>query len=370
MVKAWLCGRRQWVEVEGCRSELYEALSGTCQGGTCSPSYYASVVRGAGDLPLSQGSSLAHFADDAALVRPIRSDEDIRLLQKDVDLYIGYLRNYGLSVNPTKSKILQVSFATTEPLGLRINGALVEEVTSLRYLGVDLDNRLSFKSHWSRITNSAKATIGAIWRLIEGNPVAMKFLVKERVLPLLSYSLLPAPPTTSATWSKVERLLRYAARLITNRHPKGRPALEDVEEQLSHEELLRLAGLPSAKELALTGHLKFMRACTLSGRRWGHFLEFGSHPRLEPPQRAGLRRRHDPVAPSSTPLLIEPLSAGRFESLSLRAPALLVQTWNAFVLELGEEAAAIIGHYEMFSYVVDVFSSERQSRSSQLVGYE
>ena len=91
-MKDYLTGRTQRVVINGSHSKWSEVKSGVPQGATLGPLNFLLFVN---DLPesLSQGTQCGIFADDTKISRDILTDDDVKLLQRDIDnLYSWSLR--------------------------------------------------------------------------------------------------------------------------------------------------------------------------------------------------------------------------------------------------------------------------------------
>ena len=78
------------------------------------------------------------FADDIRLLAPTRS-----ALERLIDSSAAFFDAYGLTFNPSKSKTLvfsrkKVDFSQLQTV--RLNGANVDFVTSISYLGVKIES--------------------------------------------------------------------------------------------------------------------------------------------------------------------------------------------------------------------------------------
>ena len=179
--------------------------------------------------------------------------------------------------------------------------------------------RLSFSPHWRKTSASAKAALGAIGRLIGWEPGFLRYLLQERVLPLLLFSLGPCAPTTSESWGKANGVLRYAAHRLINRW------------DVHGEALLRLAELPSAEELAGRLIVSLAASAVFGGRRIGSFMERGLAS-WEVPSREGLRVASSLPAEELRPALL-PLQLPRYAVLRSHLPSRLPLIWRTFALE-------------------------------------
>ena len=355
LFQSWLSGRTQTVRVRDgaggfASSAPYPVLSGTPQGATSSPALYGVLVRPSLDLPYSPGTHMQLYADDALLIRPWRTDADFDLFQRDSNLLSSWMSGRGLRLNPVKSRFMVLSLSArpiVPPRPLVVSGAEVPLVQSFRYLGVDLDRRLSLTEHWTGVASSAKRSLGALGKLVEWQweGGGLLHMIRERVLPYLLFSLTPCPPSNGKSWSLIRSLLSYAARRSLNNY------------SLSGAELLSEAGLPSASTLASVSALWLMRSAVIGGRRIGDYLTLGDHPWLSQPTRPGLRSRLPPVDPSAAPFLVQPPPPTRFASLSRMGFTISVATWNSFVRSLGPDAHRIICSRAAFARSAESFSS-------------
>ena len=83
------------------------------------------------------------YADDLCLYRPIPSQHDLFILQKDMDMLVAAINNLALNLNAGKCKT--ITFSRKEsPLSFAINilGTQLDQVSSLKYLGSYLTNDL------------------------------------------------------------------------------------------------------------------------------------------------------------------------------------------------------------------------------------
>jgi hypothetical protein len=262
LCRSWLCGRRMRVRVEGAESEWFHLPSSCPQGSLSGPFFFILSLSRVSEAPFSPGTYLGLYADDATLVCDVSTPEGEARLRRDVNLYAQQIKDLGLSLNPSKSKLLVVGFSPNLALSapLTVHGVEICAVPSVRILGITFDRRLSFAPHFFRIASSAKAATGAIARLVRRDPEALDFILKQRIVPLLLFSISCALPGTSAAWAALNRVPSYASRLITNDWTS------------SSRDVRQAAGLPSASELAVEAVALFTYASLYKGRRYGQWL--------------------------------------------------------------------------------------------------
>ena len=121
-------------------------LSGVPQGSVLGPLLFIDDVS---DTLLSDGSALNLYADDMLPYKPVRSPEDFRHLQSDIDHISDWVSCNYLVLNPNKCKTMMISQRrhSVQPPQLILNGMPLEQVETFKYLGVLLSSELSWSAH-------------------------------------------------------------------------------------------------------------------------------------------------------------------------------------------------------------------------------
>ena len=104
-VVQWIELRRPKVLMKGSFSELIDVLSGVPQGAVLGPLLFLLFVN---NLPDWIVSSMIMFADDTKLWRTIKTTEDSKILQRDLDAPMNWSTKYLLRFNPQKSKLMHI----------------------------------------------------------------------------------------------------------------------------------------------------------------------------------------------------------------------------------------------------------------------
>lgn len=219
-LRSYLTGRSLRVKVNNSLSSSCPVTSGVPQGSVLGPSLFLAVINAVAEVPLSEGSQLILFADDMVLIRPLFGTVEATLLQADVDIISHSVDSLGLQLNPSKCNFELISLGAVNlvDLSLNLNGVQLQRVTSYRYLGVDVDDRLSFASHTSRVVLSAKRGIGELCRsLRKWAPVAVfRTAIMSIALPAFFYAIEVWYPPHQKDQLRLERVVKYAARIVLN----------------------------------------------------------------------------------------------------------------------------------------------------------
>ena len=165
-VTSYLTRRRQYVCVNGSRSEIAPVSSGVPQGSVLGPLLFIVYVNDVTNIFLTAGSMVL-YADDIALYRPILSSMDFELLQTDVNKLCIWTSQNTLRFNARKCKYMIISRKKkplSPSLDLHIDGSPLERVTSYKYLGVLITSTLSWSPHITNVCKRARQQLGIVYR--------------------------------------------------------------------------------------------------------------------------------------------------------------------------------------------------------------
>ncbi len=204
-------------------SDAEPVQSGVAQGSIIGPHLFNAYVDSVFKTSLSTNCFLQMYADDALLVKPILSVADERAFQADLIAIGAAYDQLCLTVNPVKSKLMQFTQSSqssrTFSFQLELNGAAIESVPNLKYLGVVLDPQLNFDCHAQLTSSRVKQCIGALRRSLPTGTVPSGHfaqIYQQGILPVLTYALPVSAPVLKKSWTQLEKCNRFAARLVLN----------------------------------------------------------------------------------------------------------------------------------------------------------
>ena len=122
-----------------------DVVSGVPQGSVLGPLLFLTYINCVANLRLSEGTRLSLYADDILLWKPIKQDSDYIHLQADLNLISSNISNLHLSLNATKCKYIVASRKkgpNLPSLGLYLDGEVMQQVSSYRYLGIHVTETL------------------------------------------------------------------------------------------------------------------------------------------------------------------------------------------------------------------------------------
>ena len=149
-INVFLCFRQQRVVVNGVKSDWAPVVSGVPQGIVLGPLLFSLYIN---DIPVGIDSQIRLFADDCVCYREIKTVEDTLKLQKDIDLLGSWARKWGMRFQPVKCNMMQLTNKRINKIeaSYTLEGTVLENVDSIKYLGVTITNDLKWNTHINNI---------------------------------------------------------------------------------------------------------------------------------------------------------------------------------------------------------------------------
>ena len=166
---------------------------------------------------LSPGTSIRLFADDSLLYRIIKSEQDVAILQKDLDTLQRWETKNKMEFHPGKCQVIRVTNKVGPILGsYNIHGVTLQFFNAVKYLGVTIDAKLSWKEQCDNVCRKAHFMLS----FLERNFFRCPPKVKEQcyfalVRPLLEYGCTAWDPYRLGQIEQLEKVNKRAARFVT-----------------------------------------------------------------------------------------------------------------------------------------------------------
>jgi hypothetical protein len=148
---------------------------GIPQGSVLGPSLFIFYIN---DLQDRLRSTVRLFADDTIAYLTITSEDDaehLHWLQEDLDKLAQWGEDWFMQFHPAKCTVLTVT-NKRNPIVTEysIRGQLLAAVTSARYLGVTITDKVNWSQHINSITNKANRTLGFLCRNLKISSISIK----------------------------------------------------------------------------------------------------------------------------------------------------------------------------------------------------
>ena len=219
---SYLSIRKQFVTYNGTQSEQQTIKCGVPQGSILGPLLFLVYIN---DLPhICHNTFPVLFADDTNL---FISGKNINHLEQtintELDNIILWLKANKLSLNNKKTLFMLFSgFKKTKPsIKFKIEGESISETVKSKFLGVIIDNKLSWKDHIAYISGKIARRIGIILK-------ARKYLLKESLISLYYSFIYPYLIDCNHVWGlackthldSLIKLQKGAIRIIVGVHSR------------------------------------------------------------------------------------------------------------------------------------------------------
>ena len=212
---SYLSNRMQNVSLNGVSSENEPISCGVPQGSILGPLLFLIYID---DLRFSLNNcSVFHFADDTNLLFSVKNPKIMsKIINHELKKLFEWLCSNRLSLNANKTEFLifrppRANLRVT----LRLNGVTIFESPKIKYLGIILDSRLTWKHHVNELCKKLGRSLGMLYKT--------RKLCNENILRSLYFSLFNSHASYGlAVWGqclseyyvKIERLQKRIIRAI------------------------------------------------------------------------------------------------------------------------------------------------------------
>ena len=209
---SYLKNRNQYVEIGGIKSVNQSLRTGVPQGSVLGPLLFLIYMN---DIP--NASSLLKFilfADDTSLLDTINlsiSPEntfDSEKLNKELSKIYDWLAVNKLSLNISKTKFMifhHRNKSLPKKIEIKINNTVIERVQNFCFLGLTINENLSWKTHLNNISNKVSKYTGVLNNLKHFLPVyILRTLYCSLIQSHFSYCIL-AWGSNSKTMEKIQK---------------------------------------------------------------------------------------------------------------------------------------------------------------------
>ena len=219
LIMSFVRHRKYFVNINGLNSETKVVNIGVPQGSTLGPLLFLIYVN-----DMINCSSILHFtlfADDTTLGYSCLNLIDLQhILERETHKVIKWLAVNKLILNVAKTHSMLFTLKRNQNnLAIKINNTYLEERTVTSFLGVQIDNKLNWKSHITHICNKISKSI-AILRFVRHYypPNALRIIYMSLVYSHINYCNLIWGSAVDGIIAPLFLLQKKAVRIITKSH--------------------------------------------------------------------------------------------------------------------------------------------------------
>ena len=223
------------VVVNGVKSDWAPVLSGVPQGTVLGPLLFSLYIN---DISSDIESEIRLFANDCVCYREIKDEKDTMKLQRDIDRLCSWARKWGMRFQPVKCNMMQLTRKQIKKIhaSYTLEGTNLENVESIKYLGVTITSDLRWNTHVSNVCTKANRTLGFLRRNLYSCPKEVKEAAYKGLMrPVLDYgSSVWDPPGVQ---EELESVQKRAARFVTGNYNYETGSMTGILGQLKWESL-------------------------------------------------------------------------------------------------------------------------------------
>ncbi|XP_024116978.1 uncharacterized protein LOC112138628 [Oryzias melastigma] len=161
-VKSYLTERKQFVKINEFTSEAKGISCGVPQGSILGPLLFNIYINDI--FNVSKLLKLILFADDTNIFYSTDNQRElINVLNTELIKIKSWMDYNKLSLNLDKSKVMFFgNYKANTELSIKVNNDLIESVTEMKFLGIVIDKKLSWKPHIRHIQTKVSKSISII----------------------------------------------------------------------------------------------------------------------------------------------------------------------------------------------------------------
>ena len=206
LLRSYLSNRTQYVQVGAQISSPLDTECGVPQGSVLGPLLFILYVN---DLPLCAESNFTLFADDTTVLEKIPSF-DLTTIIGTIENVDSWMKENKLKCNVDKSKAVVFGNNLPSELSFGVHNILIKP--QLKYLGVVIDEKLTFSDHCAKVKNRLLFCNYTVLR-------ARNFLTRSQLLsyykthvnPIVQYGVLIYGCTS---YSNLDPVLKIQKRIV------------------------------------------------------------------------------------------------------------------------------------------------------------
>lgn len=179
LFESYLTDRQMKVKANGIVGRSFDLKIGVPQGSILGPILYTHQVNDLANLQLQGNARL--FADDTSIfyTQPT-TQQNMNSLENDIKLIDEYYRLNKLTVNLSKTELIHFHSnkrAMPSTHTITYKGTCIENVSSVKHLGLIFDSQLQWKSHIDKLAKKLASIVGIFTKISKFLPTHVMLLL-------------------------------------------------------------------------------------------------------------------------------------------------------------------------------------------------
>jgi hypothetical protein len=191
-ISSFMTNRQQYVTYQSETSRIIRASVGTPQGSVISPYLFCLYVSGIHSE--AHSTKIIKYADDLVICGMCDKNGLGEEQYRDtITSCIETFNQLNLVLNKSKTKEMVVSFSKSKPQvpPLTVDGTVIEQTASFKYLGTVLTDDFDFNPNWEARVSKARQRLYLLKKLVYSNAdrTIMRMTYNSFIKPVLTYHL-------------------------------------------------------------------------------------------------------------------------------------------------------------------------------------
>ena len=226
--KSYLSGRKQATKIDGTTSDFANLSVGVPQGSILGPLLFIIFINSLPSCLASKPETkVSMYADDTMIMFDGTTPDTIESdMVNGLNQVTKWLVNHKLTFNVSKTKFMifgsRPRLPTFSQVQITLNDTSIERVQLYKYLGVILDEHMSWSDHIDFTAKKISMKMGFLRRSAKPclPSATFKMLSSAMILPLFDYCDVAWSGCAHCYSDKLLKLHNRLARLILNAHPR------------------------------------------------------------------------------------------------------------------------------------------------------
>lgn len=223
LINSFITTRRCITKVGGEFSNTKEINAGIPQGSALGPVLYTLYIN---DLPTTQNTNVALFADDTAIYsHAVVADDAAAHITLHLNTITEYYRNWKIILNKSKTELIILTrkykrehIELSQPF--RVDNTIILPSDTVKYLGIHFDKRLFFRQQVKQAEAKAQAATRYLYSLLKHQKVNIKnkkLIYNTIIRPILVYGAPVWNHISDTNLGRLQVFQNKILRLITGR---------------------------------------------------------------------------------------------------------------------------------------------------------